>query len=145
MTPPEHLPPAPSSRPASPVVAYATVPLGTLFGVVVLAWIHEALGAPLGPGWGAELWTAIKTGALVITPVYVGVAYRVEKHNARVEALYAAHRALAESNRVTYDGPAESLTDGRRLPTGSHPALSSPRALVVVDRPARQDHPDEEE
>lgn len=145
MTTPEHLPPAPRSRPASPVVAYAGIPLGSLLVVVLLAWLHKALGEPLGPGWGAELWTAIKTGALVITPVYVGVAHGVQKHNARVEAIYAAHRALAESQRVTYDSPAESLMDGRRLtPTGSHPALPT-RAFVVVDRSARPGHPDGEE
>lgn len=112
------------------------VPFGSLLGIVCLAAVHEWLGAPLGASWGAELWTLVKTGALVVVPTYWGLAAAVSRHNARTEALYADRAAQLERLRASYDThPAASLTDGRR-PTDSHPALhpaaSQVRPLVVV-------------
>ena len=140
--PPSALPAA--GRPGSPVVAYAVIPLSSLLGIVLLAAVHQWLGAPLGEGFGADLWSMVKSGVFVIVPTYVGLAIGVQKHNARMEALHAdrAHVIPAPA----YEHPAASLTDGRRVPTGSHPALhpgaSTTRSLVVVE--PRAEGPDEE-
>lgn len=106
----------------SALVTYAGIPLSGLFGLVLLAALHQGLGAPLGPGWGAELWMLVKSG-VVIVPAYLAGAVYVRRHNARVEALYAAD---AEARRAFHRDqyPAvERITDGRRQTTGSLPAL----------------------
>lgn len=106
----------------SAFATYAGIPLSGLFGLVVLAALHQWLGAPLGPGWGAELWGLAKSGAIMY-PAYLAGAVHVRRHNARVEALYAAD---AEARRALHHDPyppVERLTDGRRQTTGSLPAL----------------------
>lgn len=113
---------------------------------MLLAAVHQWLGSPLGAQWGAELWALVKSG-VVIVPAYWGLAVRVRSHNARTEALYAAHRAHLDTLRVTQDTPAGRLTDGRRLGsgTGSHAALhsaasSTARPFVVVEHePSEED------
>lgn len=140
------LPAVPASRPATPIVAYAVIPLSGLLGLVVVAWVHDKLGAPLGPTWGAELWSLVKSGAFYIALPYAGVVYGVQRHNARVEALYAAHRLHALTTAAAADHDeiraTTSLTDGRHLSTGSYAALqpgaSTAGAVVVLDRTRRR-------
>lgn len=106
----------------SAFATYAGIPLSGLLGLVLLAALHQGLGAPLGPGWGAELWMLVKSG-VVIVPAYLAGAVYVRRHNARVEAMYAAD---AEARRAFHHDSyptVERLTDGRRQTTGSHPAL----------------------
>lgn len=117
--------PAPRAVPSA-ATAYLVIPFGSLLGLVLIAAVHDKLGAPLGQTWAVELWTLVKSGVVVV-PVGLALAGRVREHNARVEALYAA----AEPRPRRIDA---------RTTTSSHPSLSS-RGLVPL--PGRD--PDDEE
>lgn len=117
--------------------------MSTLLGLVLVAAVHQWLGAPLGPLWAAELWSLVKSGVFIV-PVYWGLAARVRDHNTRVEAIYADHRAAslqphhdhAASISAASHPVAERLTDGRRpitRPVLLPPSASTSRAIVVAE------------
>jgi hypothetical protein len=55
-------------------------PLILCAGVVLVAALHHALGAPLGAEWAAEVWSLAKT-AIIATTVYTPFAAYVRRNN----------------------------------------------------------------
>lgn len=96
----------PPGRAPSPLLI--VLPIATGLAVLVLvAALHSALGAPLGPGWGVEVWSMIKS-AVWPTIACAGIGAYV-----RLQALTTgAHRQLPPS--------APDDLPPRRLATGGH-------------------------
>lgn len=134
-------PPPTAHKPArqpSTLLLFGAVPL-TLLALVLVAALHEGVGAPLGPAWGRELWELAKSVLYVGGPVYLPLAVYVRQHNARTEA----HVVAAAQHHLPPDRDAYRTIQGHGGPrTGPHPALAGTSATSrprVLEAPGDED------
>jgi hypothetical protein len=107
----------PMPRPPSAWVIFAP-PLGLCALVVLVAWMHTALGSPLGPEWGAEVWSMAK---MAIVPTIAATAFGAWAHRqnaVNLSELRQARRDVAALSasalpRVRQTGPHRALQTGR--------------------------------
>ena len=96
----------PPKAPPSPLVLVLPISIG-LTALVLVAALHAALGNPLGVGWGAEVWSMVKSA------VWPTIACASIGAYVRAQALTAgAARALPP--------PVHYVEVPRRLSTGGH-------------------------
>lgn len=107
-------------------------PIGLCALVVLVAWMHTALGSPLGPAFGAEVWGLAKMAiaSTVAATAFGAWARRQNEHNLQV---LEARRDLAAMSGATLPrtrttGPHKVLTS-----SGPHRSLSQGRRVVVVE------------
>ncbi len=124
------LPPVP--RPPS-MLLMVGLPMGMCLAVVVVAWTHTALGSPLGPAWGAEVWGLAKAGIwATLGSAAFGAWARRQNERALAELRQARREVAALSASrmpvVRQAGPRGAPQTGphRTLQTGRHRALVEP-------------------
>lgn len=102
----EVAPREPPRSPPSALVLVLPISLG-LAALVLVAALHAALGNPLGPGWGAEVWSMVKAAVWpTIACLSIGA--------------YVRAQALAAVASRTLPPAAHDVEVPRRLSTGGH-------------------------
>lgn len=73
--------PVPRREKSPTILGMVVGPLLATAGVVALAAVHTALGSPLGPKWGADLWEMVRS-VLGLWVLYGPFTVYVQRRNA---------------------------------------------------------------
>lgn len=108
------------ARSPPPTWTMVAAPVALCLATVLVAWVHVALGSPLGPAWATEMWGWAKTAIAATVSASAFGVWAGRQNAANVAALRLARQEAAAAMsastlpRVRQTGPHKVLQTGRQ-------------------------------